>query len=103
MNFQILDEERRKRAVENTSKEVVRFLYESNLIEDEESTKALEDSVVAWEYANTNRFDEINSDYVKNIQFFLMRRLNPKIAGRFRTSYCKVGEKHDTAHPKDVD
>ena len=103
MNIQTLDKERYKRAIENTSEEASKFLYESNLIEDEESTEALEDSVVAWHYAKTNRLDEINSDYVKNIQFFLMRRLNPKIAGRFRTSYCMVGGRHDTAHPKDID
>lgn len=102
-NFKILDEERRKKAIENISEEAVKFLYESNLIEAEESTEALEDSVVAWYYANTNRLDEINSDYVKNIQFFLMRRLNPRIAGRFRVSYCTVEGKHDTAYPKDID
>ena len=89
----ILDKERIERAIENTSEEAIKFLYESNLIECEESIEALEDSVVAWNYANTNICGEIGSDYVKNMHFLLMRRLNPKIAGKFRTLYCMVGEK----------
>lgn len=101
--FKTLDEGERKRTIGYTVKEVTRFLYESNLMEGEKSTKALEDSVVAWHYANANRLGEINSNYVKKIHFFLMRKLNPKIAGRFRTSYCMVGKKHDTAHPEDID
>lgn len=99
---QTLDKERLKRVIENTGKEVVRFLYESNLIEGEESIEALENSVVAWHYADAHRLDEINSDYVKEMHSFLMRRLNPEIAGKFRTSHCTVGKKHDTAHPKDI-
>lgn len=101
--IQKLDEEEIKRVIKNTSREATRFLYESNLIEDEESIEALNDSIVAWHYANTHRLEEINSDYVKDTHYILMRRLNPGIAGRFRTLDCMVGEKHDTSNPEDID
>ncbi|MBI2044332.1 Fic family protein [Candidatus Pacearchaeota archaeon] len=59
------------------------FLRESNAIEEEYSVEALEDAKSAWEYAKANR-QNINLDYTFGVHQRLLRRLNPKIAGKIR-------------------
>ena len=102
MNIQTLDKERYKRAIENTGEEVVRFLYESNLIEDEESTEALEDSVVAWHYVKKHR-EKIGLHSILESHARLMRRLNPEIAGIIRDVPIEVvGGKYSCLEPEKI-
>jgi Fic family protein len=66
--------------------EIIDFLKESNAIEGEFSDKALQDSITAWQYAITSKFpyECISIDLIRNIHERLMKRINPKIAGKLR-------------------
>jgi len=66
------------------NKQEIEFLKESNAIEREYSSEALEDAKHAWNFAKKHKHI-INLDYIKLIHQELMRRLNPRIAGKFRT------------------
>jgi len=68
------------------------FLAESNAIEKEYSNEALEDAKCAWHLAIKHRHN-INLDYIKLIHQELLRRLNPQIAGKFRTVQVGVWTK----------
>ena len=62
------------------------FLFESNKIEREYSKEALEDSIIAWDWAKKQK-GHTNKKLILGIHKRLMKRLNPRIAGKFR----KVG------------
>ena len=66
------------------------FLRESNAIEKEYSDMALEDAKAAWSYARDNG-EKIDLHYILEIHNILMKRLNPKIAGRIREVDLWVG------------
>lgn len=79
--------------------EEIEFLVESNAIEQEYSIIALEDAKEAWEYAKNNFPLQVNGEtlaepclnYVLKIHYLLMKRLNPRIAGRFRRCDVIIG------------
>lgn len=73
------------------SKEVLNdFLRQSNYIERERSEEALEDAQRAWRYAFKNAYD-LDTDKILKIHSLLMRRLNPRIAGKFRQCDVFIG------------
>ena len=63
------------------------FLENSNWIEREYSKEAMEDSIKAWEYAKKIKFNMpyfISKKEILIIHKKLMKRLNPRIAGKLR-------------------
>ena len=76
-----------------TNKEEIEFLENSNWIEKEYSDEAMEDSIVAWEYAKNfiipGRSIDIHT--IKTIHQLLMRRLDSRIAGKIRKCPIYVG------------
>lgn len=70
--------------------EEIDFLQHSNWIENERSDEALEDAIDAWVWAR-DEMDSINGLSILVIHQRLMRRLNPRIAGRFRNVRVTVG------------
>jgi fido (protein-threonine AMPylation protein) len=72
-----------------SNRQIKEFLIESNAIEREYSEKALEDAKKAWRFAlETEKFD---LDYIKRIHRKLMRKLNNRIAGKFRKVPVYIG------------
>jgi len=71
---------------------VEKFLKESNAIEGEYSNEALEDAKDAWYFALDN-CGAIDLNCIKSIHSRLMRRLNPRIAGKFRKCDVWVGNR----------
>lgn len=74
-----------------TRKAIFEFLRESNAIENVYDKKALEDAVRAWDYAYKHKNKPMTEEYVLNIHELLMKRLNPRIAGRFRKCAVMIG------------
>lgn len=74
-----------------TSKEI-EFLRESNAIEGEYSEEALEDSIKAWLYTKKHR-GRVNKKIILGVHRNLMKKLNPKIAGKFRKIQVGVNTK----------
>lgn len=72
-----------------TTQERDEFLRESNAIEKEHSMWALEDAREAWEYAITQQ--AMTLDLILYIHLTVMRRVNPRIAGRMRKVPVRVG------------
>lgn len=70
--------------------EEVDMLYESNLIELEDSEEALEDAIAAWKYALDNML-KIDLAYILEIHRLLMQRVDPKIAGQLRDCDVWIG------------
>ncbi len=70
-------------------KEELEFLKESNHIEREYGSVALEDVKKAWNYAK-KRKDSINVKLIKEIHKRIMIRLNPEIAGKLRNMQVGV-------------
>ena len=66
------------------------FLRQSNRIESVYGNDAYDDSVDAWKYAIEN-IDNLNVDYILKIHYHLMKRLNKRIAGKFRTCDVWIG------------
>jgi Fic family protein len=65
----------------------IEFLKESNAIEREYSEEALEDAIISWEYAKKLKFGQPYNKSIKEILGIhkrLMKRLNPRIAGKIR-------------------
>ncbi len=60
------------------------FLKESNAIEGEYSKESLQDSKQAWIMALVNGKEDFSIDYILAIHRRVMKRLNPRIAGRLR-------------------
>jgi Fic family protein len=72
--------------------EEIEFLKESNAIEGEYSNEALEGAIDSWTYAkniiesqsSSCYWNLMTSDYILAIHRRLMKRINPRIAGKFR-------------------
>lgn len=76
------------------------FLKESNLIESEPSDEAFNDACAAWEYAKQYKH-ELSLDVILKIHHTLMRRLNSKIAGKWRVNVAvTVGGKYISGESK---
>ena len=73
----------------NYKRKEIEFLKESNYIEGERSIEALVNAGWAWEYAKHNR-DSFSVHYVKEIHYRLMKRINPRIAGKIRSCQVEV-------------
>lgn len=67
------------------------FLIQSNAIENEYSKEALEDSLKAWNWGIKQK--NINLKLILGIHKKLMRRLNPRIAGKIREVDVWVGNR----------
>lgn len=81
-------------------KSEIEFLKESNAIEGEYSEEALEDAMGAWEYAKENKH-HVDLKVVLKIHHMLMRRLNSKIAGKWRVNVAvRVGDRYCPAKSK---
>jgi len=61
----------------------IEFLTESNAIEKEYSTDALEDSKIAWDWAKKQKSNP-TLELMLGIHKRLLKRLNPEIAGKIR-------------------
>lgn len=84
------------------------FLSESNKIEREYSKEALEDAKKAWtcgEIELSNKkgdiIKDVTPDLILAIHRRLMRRLNPRIAGKIRTCDVWVGNRK-CLNPKEI-
>lgn len=66
-----------------TEKEL-EFLKESNHIEGEYSHEALEDAIIAWNYAKKIKAQQITQRNILEIHKRLMQNIYPDIAGKFR-------------------
>ena len=73
------------------TKEEIEFLKESNAIEDEYSEEALEDAKHACNFAKRHKHNKIDIHFIELIHHELMRRLNPRIAGKLRDCDVWVG------------
>ncbi len=73
-----------------TPKEI-EFLRESNAIEREYSKEALQDAKQAWMMAKLASSDPIDIHYIVGIHRRLLKRLNPKIAGKIRDCPVMIG------------
>lgn len=70
------------------------FLKESNLIEKEPSEQAFDDAVSAWSYAKKFVTMDLTTQHVMEMHRILMKRLNPRIAGRLRDCDVFIGGRH---------
>lgn len=78
--------------VEFNSNNTNEFLSESNKIEGEYSTEALQDAHQAWTCGVLSITEQdIDLDLILAIHRRLMKRLNKKIAGKIRTLNVQVG------------
>lgn len=68
------------------------FLKESNAIEKEYSNIAQLDAINAWKYACSR--DILTVDDFLMIHFFLMKRLNRRIAGKYRKCAVRIGSQY---------
>ncbi len=73
------------------NKQEIEFLRESNAIESEYSEEALEDAKHAWNFAKRHMHNKIDIEFIKLIHQELMRRLDPRIAGKIRKIDVWVG------------
>ena len=69
--------------------EVAEFLEQSNFIENERSKTAFNDAVVAWNYIRGVK--KIELKHILEVHRQLMTRLNPRIAGKWRTVDVFIG------------
>ncbi len=69
----------------------IEFLRESNAIEREYSKQALDDAKQAWMMAKLASSDPIDIHYICGIHRRLLKRLNPKIAGKIRECPVMIG------------
>jgi Fic family protein len=72
-------------------KEEINFLSESNKIESEYSKEALNDAKQAWMMAKLFSDESMSIDYILGIHRRLMKRLNPRIAGKIRSCPVMIG------------
>lgn len=68
------------------------FLKESNYIEKEFTDEAYQDAVKAWEYMRKQ--DELTLMVVLKVHKLLMKRINPRIAGKLRSCDVWIGGQH---------
>lgn len=69
--------------------DTIDFLQQSNFIEGEMSSEALDDAIEAWEFSL--RKEQMDIITICEIHRTLMNRLNPRIAGKLRTCDVMVG------------
>ncbi len=74
------------------NKDETEFLKESNAIEREYSDEALEDAKESWEYAKEQE-GNMSTKFILGIHKRLLKRLNPKIAGKIRDVGVWVGRR----------
>lgn len=67
----------------------IEFLQQSNFIESEYDSIALDDAIVAWDYLKKQR--KLTIANILQTHFLLMKRLNGRIAGKVRTVGVRVG------------
>lgn len=72
------------------NREVREFLQQSNNIEQEYGEIALNSSILAWEYAEKNKYN-ITTKYILNIHKKLLQKIRPDIAGKLRNCSVKIG------------
>lgn len=84
------------------TKQEIEFLKESNAIEREYSEKALEDAKHSWNFAKRHKHNEIDIEFIKLIHQELMKRLNPRIAGKIRGIDVWVGNRKGL-DPKEIE
>jgi len=71
----------------------IEFLKESNAIEGEYSDIALQDAKQAWTMAILASKEFASIDYILGIHRRIMKRLNPRIAGKIRDCDVWVGDR----------
>lgn len=74
-----------------TNEQVKEFLSESNKIESEYSEQALLDANQAWITGVLNFKEDFSIDLICGLHRRIMKRLNPKIAGKIRKVPIYVG------------
>ena len=79
--------------IDELNKDELNFLSESNKIEREYSEEALEDAKQAWIMAKIHIDEPISINYILAIHRRLMKRLNPRIAGKIRDCRVFVGNR----------
>jgi len=72
-------------------KEIKKFLKESNAIEREYSDTALNDALKAWKYLERNAKNGITTKSILKIHGIMLKRLNPRIAGKYRECDVWIG------------
>ncbi len=73
------------------TRQTVEFLTHSNYIESEYSVEALSDAKRAWTFAYENRLKKMDVNYILEIHKILLKRLNPRIAGKIRDCEIFIG------------
>jgi len=84
-----------------TKSELNEFLQQSNYIEQEYSSQAMEDTQKAWKYAYENQ-GLIDVVYILEIHRLLAINLRPDIAGKIRDCDVYIGGKKKTFINKEV-
>ncbi|MEK6881569.1 MAG: Fic family protein [Nanoarchaeota archaeon] len=69
----------------------IEFLEQSNAIEREYSTQALEDAMLAWNYAKKHFNKSIYRTTILKIHKLLLQNISPEIAGKIRTYDVRIG------------
>lgn len=87
MENKIIKENKKYSAKEK--REIKNFIEESNKIEQEYSTQALEDALKAWIYLS--KLDIINVSDILFIHEILCKNIAPKIAGKIRDCDVYIG------------
>jgi fido (protein-threonine AMPylation protein) len=91
MNIKNLKRNSKSKMIEPTEEELNEFLSESNAIEREYSHEALADANQAWITGVLNFKNDFSIDLICGIHRRLMKRLNPRIAGKIRNVPVYVG------------
>jgi fido (protein-threonine AMPylation protein) len=95
-----------KKLILPPAEEVTKFLLESNAIEGVFGDEALEDAEKAWKYTLsygvTERPDYLDYKVLLHMHKLLMKRLNPRIAGKFREVDVYIGEQKKGYHGVEV-
>lgn len=72
-------------------KDIKNFLKQSNFIESEYGSEALDDSIKSWDYIIGK--DNITVNRILEGHRILLNNLNPRIAGKFRDCQVRVGSR----------
>ena len=87
--------------IKRITNEEIEFLSQSNAIEREYSTKALEDACGAWKYAKTLKY--ITIDGILKIHKILMKHLNKRIAGKIRNCPVYIGGEKKSQSKEEIE
>lgn len=82
-------------------KKEIEFLKESNAIEREYSDEALQNAKQAWTMACLSSKEFNSIAYILGVHRRLMKRLNPRIAGKIRKCDVWVGDRK-CLNPKEI-